>query len=65
MTNYAGVIAGLTAFNTKAHIVRAAIESTAFQTHKVRIRDYNDIVYILQTSTGSGGYGIGLHYQNI
>ena len=27
-----GVIAGLTAYNTKAHIVRAALESSAFQT---------------------------------
>ena len=32
-----GVIAGMTAYNTKAHIVRAALESTAFQTYKVRL----------------------------
>jgi len=30
-----GVIAGLTAYNTKYHIVRAALEATAFQTTEV------------------------------
>ncbi len=30
-----GVIAGLTRFNTKAHIARAALEATAFQTREV------------------------------
>lgn len=30
-----GIIAGLTAYNTKAHIVRAALEASAFQTTEV------------------------------
>ena len=30
-----GVIAGLTAYNTKAHVVRAALEASAFQTVEV------------------------------
>lgn len=30
-----GIIAGLTGFNTKAHIARAALESTAYQTREV------------------------------
>ena len=30
-----GIIAGLTAFNTKAHITRAALEAAAFQTNEI------------------------------
>lgn len=30
-----GIIAGLTAYNTKQHIIRAALEATAFQAHEV------------------------------
>ena len=34
-TDARGVIIGLSAYNTKAHIIRAALEATAFQTSDV------------------------------
>lgn len=37
---YYSIICGLTQFSTKAHIARACLEATCFQTREVRIRVY-------------------------
>lgn len=50
-----GIIVGLTAFNTRAHIVRAALESTAFQTMEVldaMARDASTRVSVLKVDGG-------------
>lgn len=39
-----GIIAGLTAYNTRQHIVRAALEATAFQAYEVIKAMYSDCV---------------------
>ena len=52
-----GIMCGMTAFNNKAHVVRAALESTAFQTYKV-LSDFcfQFMCNRLCIGIGSGGY---------
>lgn len=40
-----GVIVGLTAYNNKSHIVRAALEATAFQIREVSSKEVTLIPY--------------------
>lgn len=50
-----GVIAGLTAFHTKHHIIRAALEATAFQTTEVLTAMHIDSKVKLQNLQVDGG----------
>jgi glycerol kinase len=50
-----GVIAGLTGFATRAHLARAALESTAFQTRDVIAAMEQDCGYALKSLRVDGG----------
>lgn len=50
-----GVIVGLTAYNTKAHLCRAALESAAFQVKEVLDAAYNDSAVTLRSLKVDGG----------
>lgn len=42
-----GVIVGLTAYNNKSHIVRAALEATAFQIREVSLSSFSFLSHLL------------------
>jgi glycerol kinase len=50
-----GVIVGLTAYNTKAHVVRAAIEAMSFQTKDIFEAMHDDTGTSLSTVRVNGG----------
>lgn len=50
-----GIIAGLTAFNTKAHITRAALEAAAFQTNEILVAMQKDAGMKLPSLKVDGG----------
>lgn len=50
-----GVIAGLTAFNTKAHVTRAALEAAAFQTYEILVAMEQDVGVKLPSLKVDGG----------
>lgn len=63
-----GIIAGLTAYNTKYHIVRAALEATAFQTTEVlqaMSRDASDVPLLsLKVDGGMTKNNLLMQYQS-
>ena len=50
-----GIIAGLTGFNTKAHITRAALEAAAFQTNEILAAMQKDLSMKLPSLKVDGG----------
>jgi hypothetical protein len=50
-----GIIVGLTAYNTKAHITRAALEAAAFQTNEILLAMQTDAKMRLDTLRVDGG----------
>jgi glycerol kinase len=50
-----GLIVGLTAYNTKAHITRAALEAAAFQTNEILLAMQTDAQMKLDTLRVDGG----------
>ena len=62
-----GIIAGLTAFNTKAHITRAALEAAAFQTNEILEAMEKDVKVKLPSLKVDGGMtqnGLLMQFQS-